>query len=50
MAGRKQGRFYAKDFIDRVDSYKYLGVLFDPCLTWCNHVNSMAHVSLNGLA
>ena len=33
---------YAKDLIDRVDSYKYLGVLFDPCLTWCNHVNSMS--------
>ena len=26
---------YAKDLIDRVDSYKYLGVLFDPCRTWC---------------
>ena len=23
---------YAQDLIDRVDSYKYLGVLFDPCL------------------
>ena len=33
---------YAKDLIDRIDSYKYLGVLFDPCLTWCNHVNSIS--------
>ena len=33
---------YATDLIDRVDSYKYLGVLFDPCLTWCNHVNSIS--------
>ena len=33
---------YAKDLIDRVDSYKYLGVLFNPWLTWCNHVNSIS--------
>ena len=30
---------YAKDLIDRVDSYKYLGVLFN---LWCNHVNSIS--------
>ena len=33
---------YAKDLIDRIDSGKYLGVLFDPLLTWCNHVNSIS--------
>lgn len=33
---------YNSDVIDRVDSYKYLGVMFDPCLTWCNHINKIS--------
>ena len=42
---------YAKDFIDRVDSYKYLGVLFDPSHVLRGVIMSTVypHVSLNGL-
>ena len=39
---KKNSLTYAKDLIHGVYSYKYLGVLFDPCLSWCNHVNSIS--------
>jgi len=32
---------YNDDVVERVDSFKYLGVTFDPKLTWNNHVNNI---------
>ena len=33
---------YANNVVDRVDSFKYLGVVFDPQLSWDNHVNRIS--------
>ena len=33
---------YNGDFIEKVESFKYLGVTFDPLLSWSEHVN---HIS-----
>ena len=33
---------YNGDFIENVESFKYLGVTFDPLLSWSEHVN---HIS-----
>ena len=33
---------YNGDCIENVESFKYLGVTFDPLLSWCEHVN---HIS-----
>ena len=33
---------YNGDTIERVDSFKYLGVTFDPQLTWKDHINRMS--------
>jgi hypothetical protein len=30
---------YNSDSVEKVDSFKYLGVIFDPYLKWCDHTN-----------
>ena len=35
---------YGSDIIERVDKFKYLGVIFDPLLTWSEHVNYISSV------
>ena len=33
---------YDNNDIEIVDKFKYLGVVFDPCLSWSEHVNHMS--------
>jgi hypothetical protein len=35
---------YNNDIVDRVDSFKYLGVTFDPQLSWSNHINQISSI------
>ncbi len=35
---------YGNDMIERVDKFKYLGVIFDPILSWCDHVDYISSV------
>lgn len=35
---------YDNDTIERVDKFKYLGVIFDPLLSWCEHVDYISSV------
>ena len=35
---------YGSDIIERVDKFKYLGVMFDPPLAWSEHVNYISSV------
>ena len=32
---------YDTDIVERVDNFKYLGVVFDPQLTWSNHIDQL---------
>ena len=35
---------YGDQVIERVNKFKYLGVVFDPMLTWCEHVDYISSV------
>ena len=35
---------YGNDIIERVDKFKYLGVIFDPLSAWREHVNNISSV------
>ena len=32
---------YDTDIVERVDNFKYLGLVFDPQLTWSNHIDPL---------
>ena len=32
---------YDTDIVERVDNFKYLGVVFDPQLAWSNHIDQL---------
>ena len=35
---------YNNSVIERVDKFKYLGVILDPLLSWCDHVDYISTV------
>ena len=35
---------YDTNAVERIDKFKYLGVIFDPLLSWCNHVDYISTI------